>query len=92
MPEEVRRRRPTTDTWSLPQTQDEFYFSLPYDRMDLCLYAHGNGVSAEDAATATGLSAAQVERVWKDIESKRRATAALHAGPLLVEDVPLPGV
>ena len=38
VPEEIRRRPPTTDTWSLAQTQEEFYFSLPYDRMDLCLY------------------------------------------------------
>jgi len=38
VPEEIRRRPPTTDTYSLPQGQDEFYFSLPYDRMDLCLW------------------------------------------------------
>ena len=39
VPEEIRRRPPTTDTFSLPQTQEEFYFALPYDQMDLCLYA-----------------------------------------------------
>src|SRR5688500_18005969 len=36
IPETIRTRPPTTDTYSLPQTQEEFYFSLPYDRMDLC--------------------------------------------------------
>jgi NAD+ synthase len=92
VPEEVRRRPPTTDTWSLAQTQDEFYFSLPYDRMDLCLYAYVNGVPAAEAGPALGLSAEQVERVFRDIESKRRATAYLHAGPLLVDPVPLAGV
>ena len=40
VPEAVLDRPPTTDTYSLPQTQEEFYFSLPYDQMDLCLYAH----------------------------------------------------
>ncbi|HXX95297.1 MAG TPA: NAD(+) synthase, partial [Planctomycetota bacterium] len=30
---EIRSRPPTTDTFSMPQTQDEFFFSLPYDRM-----------------------------------------------------------
>ena len=39
VPEEIRSRPPSTDTYSLPQTQEEFYFSLPYDQMDLCLYA-----------------------------------------------------
>jgi NAD+ synthase len=92
VPDEVRRRPPTTDTWSLAQTQDEFYFSLPYDRMDLCLYAYVNGVPAAEAGPAVGLSAEEVERVWRDIEGKRKATAYLHAGPLLVDPVPLAGV
>ena len=48
VPEEIRSRPPTTDTYSLPQTQEEFYFSLPYDEMDLCLYAHEHGVAAAE--------------------------------------------
>jgi NAD+ synthase len=71
----------------MPQTQEEFYFALPYDRMDLCLYAHNNGISAADAASGVGLSAEQVERVFRDIEAKRRATRYLHALPMLVEPV-----
>ena len=45
VPEEIRRRPPTTDTYSLAQTQEEFYFSLPYDRMDLCLYGLNHGIA-----------------------------------------------
>jgi NAD+ synthase len=83
VPEEIRRRPPTTDTFSMPQTQEEFYFALPYDRMDLCLYALNQGISAAQAAAAVDLTPAQVERVFKDIEAKRRATRYLHAAPLL---------
>lgn len=87
VPEVIRRRPPTTDTWSLPQTQEEFYFSLAYDRMDLCLYALNHGVPAAVAAPAAGLTVEQIERVWRDIEAKRRATRYLHAPPLLTEPV-----
>ena len=87
IPEEIRKRPPTTDTYSLPQTQEEFYFALPYDRMDLCLYAHNNAVTAADVAPAVGLTAEQVERVFHDIEAKRRATRYLHSAPLQVEPV-----
>jgi NAD+ synthase len=87
LPEEIRRRPPTTDTFSLPQTQEEFYFALPYDKMDLCLYALNNAVSAAEAASAIGLQPEQVERVYRDIAQKRRATRYLHAAPLLVEPV-----
>jgi len=88
VPDEIRRRPPTTDTFSMPQTQEEFYFALPYHRMDLCLYAVNHGVSAEEAAPVVELTPAQVERVYKDIEAKRRATRYLHTRPLLVSPVP----
>lgn len=55
---------PTTDTFSLPQTQEEFYFALPYDKMDLCLYGLNYGVPAGEVAAATGLTAEQVERIF----------------------------
>ena len=74
IPEAVRTRPPTTDTYSLPQSQEEFYFSLPYETMDLCLYAHNAGLPAEAVAEAVGLSAENVERVFRDIEQKRRTT------------------
>jgi len=83
IPEEIRRRPPTTDTFSLPQTQEEFYFALPYDRMDLCLYALNNGIGAAEVAPLVELTPEQVERVFKDIEAKRRATRYLHTPPLL---------
>ena len=85
VPEEIRSRPPTTDTWSLAQTQEEFYFALPYDRMDLCLHALDHGVGAAEVAPAVGLTVAQVERVFRDIEAKRRAARYLHLAPLLVE-------
>lgn len=87
VPEEIRRRPPTTDTYSMPQTQEEFYFALPYDRMDLCLYAFEHGISVEAAAEGLGLTAAQVERVFRDIQAKRRVARYLHMPPLLVEPV-----
>ncbi len=88
VPEEIRRRPPTTDTFSLPQTQEEFYFALPYQEMDLCLYGRNHGIPAGDVGAAIGLTADQVERVYRDIDQKRRTTAYLHARPLLVEAVP----
>ena len=87
VPEEICRRPPTTDTFSMPQTQEEFYFALPYDRMDLCLHARNHNVPAAEVAPAVGLTAEQVERVYKDIEAKRRATRYLHEPPLVVECV-----
>lgn len=88
VPEEIRRRPPTTDTFSLSQTQEEFYFALPYQPMDLCLYGRNHGVPAAEVAAAIGLREEQVERVYRDVDQKRRTTRYLHTKPLLVEAVP----
>jgi NAD+ synthase len=87
VPKEIRERPPTTDTYALEQSQEEFYFSVPFDKLDLCLYARNNGLPAEAAAAATDLDANVVERVYEDIERKRRAASYLHAPPLLVADL-----
>ena len=88
VPEEIRTRPPTTDTYSMPQSQEEFYFSLPYDKMDLCLFGKNNGSSCEEVGSAAGLSAEQVHRVYDDIDNKRRATHYLHSRPVLMDTIP----
>ncbi len=88
LPDEICSVIPTTDTYSLPQGQDEFYFVLPYPQMDLLLWAYNHGVSAEAAAPVMELEAVQVERVYKDIDRKRATTRPLHLPPQLVEKVP----
>lgn len=87
--EEILGREPTTDTYSLEQSQEDFYFSVHYSQLDLLLWAKNNQVPSEEAGRVVGLPAAQVERVYADIDQKRRSTAYLHMPPLLLEDVPL---
>ncbi len=86
VPESVRMRPPTTDTYSLAQSQEEFFFSLPYDKMDLCLYGKDHEVPPAEVAEAIGLTAEQVLRVYDDIDAKRKVAEYLHAAPVLVSD------
>ncbi|MDE2402854.1 MAG: NAD(+) synthase [Burkholderiales bacterium] len=79
---------PTTDTYSLQQGQDEFYFALPYPQMDLALWAHNHQRSALELAQALGLTETQATHLYTDIQAKRRATHYLHARPALVEPIP----
>jgi len=88
VPEKIRTRQPTTDTYSLAQGQDEFYFSLPFLQMDLCLYGKNHKVPAKDVAPVIGLTPDQVQSVYDDIDTKRSTTRYLQLPPLLVDDVP----
>ena len=88
VPSDITSRTPTTDTYSLPQTQEEFYFSLPTATMDAMLHAHDRGLDAATAAAELGFSTEQVERTYREIEQKRSTTRYLHLSPMLVEAVP----
>ncbi len=89
VPNEIRRQPPSTDTYSLDQTQEEFYFGLPWHAMDRLLWALSNGVAAADAGRPLRLSAEQVQRAWNDIRRKRVAAARNLADAALVEPVAL---
>jgi NAD+ synthase len=88
VPHEIRKRRPTTDTYSLSQSQEEFYFSLPYEKMDLCLYGKNNNIPQEEVSQAAGITVDQLKRVYHDIDQKRRTTRYLHMSPVLMENIP----
>jgi NAD+ synthase len=84
VPEEIRARPPTTETYSLPQTQEEFFFRVPLETLDLCLYARDQGISPQVLAEEVGLTPAETLAIYRDIDGKRRTSAYLHAPPLLV--------
>ncbi len=82
VPEEIRRRTPTTDTYSARSTQQEFFFRLPFELMDLLWYAQENHYSASEVASVTGLSEIQVQRAFDDFVRKQRNTEYLRLAPV----------
>lgn len=86
VPAEIRKRPPTTDTYSLEQTQEEFYFSLPLEKMDLCLHGLNAGLPIEEIAQSAGLDSRQAERACRAIEARRRASQYLSSPPLLITE------
>jgi NAD+ synthase len=87
VPEEILQRPPTTDTYSLPQTQEEFYFCLPHEKMDLVLYGKNHGYEPAAIAPEVELTPEQVSHAFRDIEAKRRVARYLHAPAVLIQDV-----
>ena len=91
VPDAIRQRPPTTDTYSLSQSQEEFYFSVPFDTLDLCLFGMNHGVAASEVAPTVALTTEQVERIYRDIAAKRKVAEYLHSPPMLVEEIRTPG-
>jgi NAD+ synthase len=82
MPREILSRPPTTDTYSAPTTQQEFFFRLPFETMDLLWYAQEQGVPTPQVAKVMGLSEIQVQRAFNDFTRKSRTTDYLRMPPL----------
>jgi len=87
LPEAICNAPPSTDTYSMTQGQDEFYFALPYDKMDIALLAYNNGEAPATLAEALAIGREQAEFIYHDIEAKRKTTAPLHWPALTVEPV-----
>ena len=90
VPAAIRSRPPTTDTYSLPQTQEEFFFALPAAMLDLVLFAHNLGCDPAAVAAELGRTPEEAARALKDVDQKRATTRYLHLPPLLIEPVPEP--
>jgi NAD+ synthase len=86
LPAEITSRQPTTDTFSLPQTQEEFYFGHPYERMDLLMWGERNALPAAELAPRVELGPDEVEEAYAEIRHRRVATAYLHASAILPPD------
>ena len=89
LPELICSAMPTTDTYSMPQGQDEFYYALPYQEMDIALWCYNQGRSAVDLAQALEITEDKAEYIFDDIERKRKTTASLHWPAILIEKVEL---
>lgn len=87
VPEEIRRRPPTTDTYSLEQSQEEFYFSMPLTKMDLCLYGKDHDIPPAELALSAEFTEEQVRRIYLMIESKRKVALYLREPPVLVREI-----
>ena len=82
VPEEIQKRTPTTDTYSAEQTQEEFFFRLPFEILDTIWYGWENKVSSDQIAASLNLKPEQVDNVIHDIQRKISTTEYLRTEPL----------
>ena len=85
LPEAIATRAPTTETFSMPQTQEEFYFGHPYERMDLLIWGQAEGVEPPELAPRVALDPEEVATAYAEIERRRVATEYLHAPPTIID-------
>ena len=82
IPREIINRTPTTDTYTAEQTQEEFFFQMPYQEMDLFWYGYENNYPPEEVGQVLGKSAEEVELIYKNFMRKQKTTEYLRLNPI----------
>lgn len=83
VPQEIIDRTPTTDTYSAEQTQEDFFYQMPFKSMDLIWYGWENGYTADEVGEVMDRSAKDIENIFKNFERKRKTTEYLRMKPIL---------
>jgi len=83
---EIIERTPSPDTFSIPVSDEEFYFRIPYDKLDLLLYAWERNLPFRDVGEVMGLTEEQVKRAYRDFTAKFSATEHLRRLPPTLAD------
>lgn len=82
VPRGIIERTPTTDTYTAEQTQEEFFYQLPFEMMDLLWFAWENNYKAEEIAPDLERSVEEVQNIFNSFERKRNTTEYLRMQPL----------
>lgn len=85
VPEEIIKRTPTSDTYSAEQTQEEFFFQMPFLEMDLIAYAMDNGISAEEAGLVINKTKEEINLIYNNLIRKKKTTEYLRMAPITYE-------
>ncbi|EPR73384.1 NAD synthetase [Winogradskyella psychrotolerans RS-3] len=82
VPQEIIDRTPTTDTYTAEQTQEDFFYQMPFEQMDLIWYGWENDYPADEVAKVMDRTPQDIENIYKNFERKRKTTEYLRMRPI----------
>jgi NAD+ synthase len=82
VPQEIIDRTPTTDTYTAEQTQEDFFYQMPFKEMDLIWYGWENNYNSEEVGKIMNKTAQEIENIYKSFERKKKTTEYLRMKPI----------
>jgi NAD+ synthase len=83
IPKEIIQRTPTSDTYSAEQTQEEFFFQLPFYQMDLLWYGYENDYDPAEVANVLGKKEEEIKSIFTNFKRKQNTTEYLRMKPIV---------
>jgi len=82
VPQDIINRTPTTDTYTAEQTQEDFFYQMPFKTMDLMWFGWENNYPAEEVAKVMERPVNEIENIFKNFERKQKTTEYLRMKPI----------
>jgi NAD+ synthase len=82
IPKEIMERTPTSDTYSAEQTQEEFFFQLPFKEMDLIWYGFENDYDPSEVGKTLGRTEDEIKAIYNNFQRKQKTTEYLRMSPI----------
>ncbi len=82
VPESILNRTPTTDTYTAEQTQEEFFYQMPFQSMDLLWYAWENNCDIQEVSKVMNMSEEEIHTIFKNFVRKKQTTEYLRTPAL----------
>lgn len=83
IPKEIIQRTPTSDTYSAEQTQEEFFFQLPFYQMDLLWYGYENDYDPAEVANVLRKKEEEIKSIFTNFKRKQNTTEYLRMKPIV---------
>lgn len=82
IPEDIIKRTPTSDTYTAEQTQEEFFFQMPYHEMDLIWYGLENEIDPEEVCKVLNKTSDEISHIYNNLSRKNKTTEYLRMAPI----------
>jgi len=86
LPEEIINQDASPDVWSFKTSDEEFFYAVPYNIVDLILYGRENNISITEIAKFSNLGSEKVEKLIQFQNQKQNRSQTMREKPHSIDE------
>ena len=86
LPEKIINQDASPDVWSFKTSDEEFFYAVPYNIVDLILYARERNLSINDISKFSNLSSEKIEKLIQFQNQKQSKSQTMRENPHSIDE------
>ena len=86
LPEEIINQDASPDVWSFKTSDEEFFYAVPYNIVDLILYGRENNISISEIAKFSKIGSEKVEKLIQFQNQKQNKSQTMREKPHSIDE------